>query len=383
MGVEFFRHNVGPDEIESAVEALQGLFLTTGQHVYEFERAFAEYFGYGSVSACSSCTAALHLALAALGVGAGDEVITTPMSFIATANAIIHAGAEPVFVDVEPDTGLLDPDRVEAAMSCRTRAVMPVHLYGQMADMRALRRLANDRDLVIVEDSAHAVEGHRDGIRPGQVAEAACFSFYATKNLTAGEGGAVLVHDETAAAAARRMSAHGMTANAADRYHGRYQHWDMTCMGWKYNMTNMQAALLLPQLAKIDGYRDRREAVCRRYEAAFEGRVDHMHVRPDVVSSRHLFPILAPEGLRDQWLTELNRHGIGVTVNYRPIHLMTWYREALGYRPGDFPIAEQIGRRTLSLPLHAQMTDAEVDQVIDRVLALADTAAARHRRQAG
>ena len=383
MKVEFFRHNVGPEEIEAAVDALHGLFLTTGSYVYEFERAFAEYFGYGYVAACSSCTAALHLALRALGVGPGDEVITTPMSFIATANAIIHAGAEPVFIDVEPDTGLIDPSRIEHAITCRTRAIVPVHLYGQMADMRALRGIADEHELVIVEDSAHAVEGGRDGVRPGEMGDAACFSFYATKNLTCGEGGAVLVRAPRHKDAIRQMSTHGMTQNAADRYSGRYQHWDMTRLGWKCNMTNFQAAMLLPQLGKIDTYRERREAICGCYETAFEGRVDVIRMHPDVTSSRHLFPILAPEGLRDEWVDDLGRHGIGVTVNYRPIHLMQWYRQEFGYRPGDYPVAERIGRRTLSLPLHAQMTDAEVDCVIDRVLALADAAAGTPRRQAG
>src|SRR5437764_11113283 len=224
-------------------EVLGQPILTTGEYVERVERMLADYLGVQHCLCVMSCTGAMHLSLLALGIGPGDEVITTPMTFIATATAIIEAGATPVFVDVEPDTGLLDPNRVEAAITPRTRAIVPVHLYGQMCDMRALRDLANRRGLFLIEDAAHCIEGIRDGVRPGLLGDTACFSFYATKNLTCGEGGAVVCNDDKLLEKLRLLRLHGMTKTAADRAREGYQHWDMVELGWKYNMDNIQAAL--------------------------------------------------------------------------------------------------------------------------------------------
>jgi len=216
--VAFYQHDLGQAELDAVAEVLRGPILTTGSTVERFERRLAEYLGAREVVAVTSCTGAMHLSLLALGIGPGHEVITTPMTFIATSTAVLEAGATPVFVDVEPTTGNLDVTRIEAAITERTRAIMPVHLYGQMCDMQALRALADRHRLAIVEDSAHCVEGARDGVRPGQLGDTACLSFYATKALTCGEGGAVVTDDSALAAKLRLLRLHGMTKAAFDRH---------------------------------------------------------------------------------------------------------------------------------------------------------------------
>lgn len=231
MKVEFFKHNIGPEEIRKVTEVLNSVFLTTGNVVGEFEAKFSDYLGCSHAVGVTSGTAALHLALLACGIGPGDEVITTPMSFVATANAILHAGADPVFVDVEPQTGNIDADLIEEAISEKTKAILPVHLYGQMADMKQVKAIADKHCLTIIEDAAHCIEGERDGVRPAQLSQAACFSFYATKNITSGEGGAISTNDETISEKLRRLRLHGIDKSAAERYTKKYQHYDMTLLG--------------------------------------------------------------------------------------------------------------------------------------------------------
>src|SRR6266550_6858007 len=250
--IEFFRHDLGEPELRAVAEVLAGPILTTGETVGRFERRFAEYLGRGHAIGVTSCTGAMHISLLALGIGPGDEVITTPLTFIATAAAIAETGAKPVFVDVERETGNLDAARVEAAITPRTKAILPVHLYGQMCDMRALRSIADRHGLAIIEDAAHCIEGERDGVRPGQLSDAACFSFYATKNLTCGEGGAMTLNDDALAERLKLLRLHGMTRMAQESAREGYRHWDMVVMGWKYNMSNVEAALLLPQFDRMD-----------------------------------------------------------------------------------------------------------------------------------
>lgn len=371
--VEFFKHNIGPDEIASVTTVLESLFLSTGSVVRDFEEQFASYLGAPHVVGLTSCTAALHLALLAHGIGPGDEVITTPLTFVATANAILHTGARPVFVDVEPETGNLDAGRVEAAITPRTRAILPVHLYGQMCDMRALRDIVDRRGLIVVEDAAHALEAERDGVRPGQLAEAACFSFYATKSITSGEGGAIATSSAPVADQIRKLRLHGMDLSAADRYTKRYQHWDLEYCGWKYNMDNIQAALLIPQIARIKERWERREAISRRYEAAFSNvpGLRFPKVVPGSKSGRHLFTIWVAPERRDEILWKLQDRHIGVGVNYRAIHLLRYYRATFASSEGMFPVAESIGQRTISLPLYPMLTDGEVEQVIRAVATVA------------
>ncbi len=251
MAVDFYRHSLGEDEKRAVAAVLDSLFLTTGQRVFEFEKAFEEFLGVPAAVCTAHGTASLHLAMLAAGVGRGDEVVTTPMTFLSSSNAILYAGGTPVFVDVDPATANIDPAAVEAAVTPRTKAIVAVDLYGLLADMKALRGIADRHGLVLVEDAAHCVEGRRDGVGPGQLADFACFSFYATKNLTCGEGGALTARDAAKKNLLRQLGSHGMSKNAAERYAGRYQHWDMERLGFKYNLSDVNASMLVSQLPKL------------------------------------------------------------------------------------------------------------------------------------
>ena len=373
VSVPFYRHDLGGPELDGIAEVLRGPILTTGDTVSMFEAAFAGYLGRRHALGVTSCTGAMHMALLALGIGPGDEVITTPMTFIATAAAILEAGAKPVFVDVEPHTGNIDANLVEAAITPRTRAILPVHLYGLLCDMRALRAIADKHGLAIVEDAAHCVEGIRDGVRPGALSNAACFSFYATKNLTCGEGGALTTDDPALLESLRMLRLHGMTKSAADRHREGYQHWDMKMLGWKYNMDNIQAAMLIPQLQRLDSKLPRREKLAAMYGERL-GQLNWLQipgVPQDVVHARHLFPVWVDAPLRDAMIQGLQQRGIQTVVNYRAIHLTTYLQTQLGYKAGDFPVAESIGDRTLSLPYYPDMPEQHIDIVCDAMKSIA------------
>jgi UDP-4-amino-4-deoxy-L-arabinose-oxoglutarate aminotransferase len=365
--VPFFRHDLGQPELDAIAKVFGGPILTTGETVSEFERRFADYVGARHAIAVTSCTGALHLSLLALGIGPGDEVITTPMTFIATATAIIEAGARPVFVDVEPDTGNLDASVVEAAMTERTRAIIPVHLYGQMCDMRELKEITDRSGIAIIEDAAHCIEGSRDGVRPGQLGETSCYSFYATKNLTCGEGGALVTNDDQLAERVRLLRLHGMNKNANDRHKEGYKHWDMTELGWKYNMDNIQAAILLPQMDRLVDNWSKREKLACCYEDRLAGvpGVSWPKKLDDVQHARHLFTIWVDAQRRDKIIDSLQEEGISVMVNYRAIHLLTYFKETFAFAAGDFPAAELIGDTTLSLPFYADMPEEHVHIVVD------------------
>lgn len=369
--VEFFRHNIGPEEIASCSEVLRGLFHTTGPACARFEEEFARYLGVGHVLTVANCTIGLEIALSVMGVGPGDEVITTPMTFIATANSILRVGARPVFVDVDPATALLHPDMAAKAITPRTKALLPVHLYGQMCDMRGFRKLADRHGLYLIADCAHAVESRRDGLRSADLADAACYSFYTTKNLSCGEGGALATNSEPLAERFRQLRLHGMSKSAADRYSKNYQHWDMVELGYKGNLPDILAALLLPQLPRLDERLARREHLAQRYEHALRG-LPGVSLPATVTTdrhARHLFTIWVEQ--RDLFLGKLQERGIGVAVNYQAIHLLSYYRRQFGYAPGDFPMAERIGGRTISLPLYPLLSDEEADRVIEAVTAVA------------
>lgn len=367
--IEFFKHNVSQKDIDNVCEVLKTIFLSTGETVDEFEKRFARYLGSEYAVGVTSCTAALHLSLLAFGIGPGDEVITTPMTFIATSNVIIQAGAKPVFVDAEPETANINANLIEAAITPRTKAILPVHMYGQMCDMRRIKQIAVKHNLIVIEDAAHTIEANRDGIKPGQSGDAACFSFYTTKSITSGEGGAISVHDKRIADILKQLRLHGMSKGASERYSKRYEHWDMELLGWKYNMFNIQAALLLNQLEDIDTFRQRREEICRKYEAAFHdlNGVSCLKIMPGSKSARLMFTILVPPERRDEILWRLQEKGIGVAVNYRAIHLLTYYRKTYGYKRGMFPVAERTGDSTISLPLYPRLTGDEVERVIGTV----------------
>ncbi|MCW5890338.1 MAG: DegT/DnrJ/EryC1/StrS family aminotransferase [bacterium] len=368
--IPFFQHDLGAPELEALGAALRGAILTTGDTVAEFERRFAAMLGVAHAVGVTSCTAALHLALLAVGVRPGDEVITTPMTFVATATAVLQAGARPVFVDVEPGTGNLDAARVEAAIGPRTRALLPVHLFGQMCDMRALRAIADRHGLALVEDAAHCIEGRRDGVGVGTLSDAACFSFYATKNMTSGEGGAIVTRDRTRAEHLRLLRQQGLTSGAAERERHGYRHRDMVTMGWKYNMYNLQAALLLPQLERLGANLTRRRVLAARYAERLAG-VPHVTVPPveaGVEHAWHVFAVRVDGVPRDALVAALQEAGVGVTVHYYPpVHLMGFFRETFGHRPGSHPAAEAIAATTLSLPFYPAMPEAVVDEVAERM----------------
>jgi dTDP-4-amino-4,6-dideoxygalactose transaminase len=369
MKIEFYKHNLEPDDIQRVVAVLNSTFLTTGPVTRDFEQQFAAALGVKNALGVMSCTHALFIALKALDIGAGDEVITTPMSFMATANAVIEAGARPAFVDVEPDTGNMDANLIEAAITPRTRAIIPVHLYGQMCDMRRLRAIADKHKLAIIEDCAHCIEADRDGVGPGQLGDIACFSFYATKNITSGEGGALATNDDRLADAMRVLRLHGMNKDAMNRYQTGYKHYDMVRLGCKANLSDIQSALLIGQLRRMHTLRDRREEICQRYERAFanvEG-VRFPRVLPNSKSARHLFTIRVDAEKRDAVLAYLQQKQIGVAVNFNPIHLFTYYRNTFGYKGGEFPVAERIGATTITLPMYPKLTDEEIEYVIESV----------------
>lgn len=372
--VPFFMHDLGQAELDAVAEVLRGPILTTGEWVARFERRFADLLGARHCVAVTSCTGALHISLLALGVGPGHEVITTPMTFIATANSIIEAGATPVFVDAEPETGNLDAARVEAAITERTRAILPVHLYGQMCDMRRLREIADRYRLAIVEDAAHCVEGTRDGVRPGQLGDTACFSFYATKNLTCGEGGALVCNDDGLAEQIRLLRLHGMNKNANDRHREGYKHWDMTVLGWKYNMDNIQAAMLLPQMDRLEENWRRRRELADYYDRLLWDIPDLTRPRTleGVEHAWHLFPVWVGGGRRDEVIQKMQDAGVSVMVNYRAIHLLTYFRETFGFRAGDFPVAEALGDASLSLPFYPNMPREHADRVVEELRAALD-----------
>ncbi len=333
---------IGAEEIANVLATLESGWLTTGPRVTEFEAQFAAYVGAHHAVAVNSCTAALHLSLLASGIGPGDEVITTPLTFCATANAIIHTGATPVFADVDPVTRNLDPQAVAAAITSRTRAIVPVHLGGHPAEMVRLRELAAAHDLMIIEDAAHAVETRSRAGKVGTTADFTCFSFYATKNLTTGEGGMVTTADPQAAQWLRTAALHGLSRDGWNRYaKGGSSHYEVLLAGFKYNMTDLQAAIGIGQLARLEAHHARRAAISATYDAAF---ADLPVTLPSPVArgerhGHHLYAILVHRDAngrdRDAMATMLADSGIGTSIHFHALHLHRFYAEKLGtrYRP--------------------------------------------------
>ena len=363
MKVEFYRHALSDEDRAASLEVMQSIFLSAGPQVSRFEEKFAAYTGLTHCVALNSCTAALHLALLALDIGPGDEVITTPMTFISSANAVLYTGATPVLADVDPATGLLDPDLVAAKITPRTKAILPVHMYGTMADMVKLRALADEHGLYIVEDSAHCIEGRRDGVRPGQLGDIVCYSFYATKNLTCGEGGAIGTNSLELAQKVRSLRQHGMSREAAQRYTGTYQHWDMVALGWKYNLNDILAALMIHQIDRLDHQHDKRVELFERYNALIDP-IDNVR-RPQVAgrSAHHLYTVWVNPAQRDNVLHALQQAGIGVAVNYRAIHNLSYYHDKYAFTPDSFPHADLIGRCTITLPFYISLRPEEQEYV--------------------
>ena len=365
---------IGEEEIAEVVDTLRSDWITTGPKVGEFEAAFAARVSAPAAVALNSCTAALHTALAVSEIGPGDEVITTPLTWAATVNVIEHVGARPVLVDVEPDTLTIDPARIAAAITPRTRAVIPVHYAGHPADMASIDALARDHRLLLLEDAAHALPAAYQGRTIGSGANPVAFSFYATKNLTTAEGG-MLTGEPGFVARARILSMHGMTRDAWKRYQkGGNWRCEVVTPGFKYNMTDIQAALGLCQLRKLAALQERRRHVVRLYAEAFQGD-DAFELpveRPNVEHAWHLYVLRLRAGAlqigRDRVIEELAARNIGTGVHYVPVHTHPYYRTKYGYRPESFPVAYDNFERMLSLPLNPRLSDQDVADVIDAVL---------------
>ncbi|MFO7301722.1 MAG: DegT/DnrJ/EryC1/StrS family aminotransferase [Acidobacteriota bacterium] len=371
--VPFAPPAIGAEEIAEVIATLESGWLSTGPRVRRFEAEFAAYVGAAHAVALNSCTAGLHLALLAAGVGPGDEVITTPLTFCATANVIVHAGATPVFADVDPRTGTLAPAAVEAALSPRTRAVIPVHYGGMPADVLAIRAITQPQGIVMIEDAAHCIEGIARGRKVGAIGDFTCFSFYATKNITTGEGGMLTTASAEAAEWIRTASLHGMTRPAWTRHQiGRPARYDVVLPGFKYNMTDLQAAIGLHQLAQIEVNYARRAAIARAYEEAFADLPLGRFAPPPAGSrhAHHLYMVLVDgrAGItRDEAAERLAEAGVSTSVHFHPLHLHSYYRDRFGYSRGAFPVAEQLADTVLSLPLSPALSDAQVDHVISVV----------------
>ncbi|WP_324171529.1 DegT/DnrJ/EryC1/StrS family aminotransferase [Sulfurimonas sp.] len=364
--IEFFKHNIDEEDISRVTSVLKSIFLTNANVTKEFEEKFATYLDATHCVAVSSCTAALHLSLLALGIKDGDEVITTPMSFVATSNAILHAGAIPVFVDIEESTGNIDFTLIEAAITPKTKAIMPVHLYGNMCDMKAIKKIANKHKLKIIEDAAHCIEGERDGVRVGELGDVACFSFYATKNITSGEGGAITTNNDEVAKLLYQLRLHGINKDASSRYTDKFAHWDMKVLGWKYNISDIQSALLIGQLEKIEDRLSKREEIARYYEVALNKLgVEYIKVPENTKSARHLFIIKIKN--RDKVVSKLQSNGIGVAVNYRAIHILNYYKNSFSFQDSDFPIAKKFGDEVLSLPLYTKLELSQLAYIISNL----------------
>jgi dTDP-4-amino-4,6-dideoxygalactose transaminase len=372
--VPFARPAVGDEEIAEVVAALRSGWLTTGPRVKRFEEEFAAYIGARHAIALNSCTAGLHLSLAVAGLGLGDEVITTPLTFCATANVIIHVGATPVFADIDLPTMNLCPSAAASAVTPRTRALLPVHFAGRPVAVSAFRDLAVARELVLIEDAAHCIEGVADGRKVGTSGDLTSFSFYATKNLSTGEGGMVTTASDTWARKIRVAALHGMSHDAWARYElGGSAHYDVVMPGFKYNMMDLQAALGLRQLDRLPAFRVRRERIWRMYDEGLAGLglVLPAPVAPGTVHARHLYTILVDDRrcgwTRNGLQKALHREGIGTSVHFRALHLHSYFASRFGLSRGMFPNAEYVSDHTLSLPLSGATSDEEAGRVIDIV----------------
>ncbi len=361
-------------EIAEVVDTLRSGWLTTGPKTQLFEERFRVYVGSQHAIALSSCTAGLHLALVAANIGAGDEVIVPTFTFCATANVVVHTGAKPILADVRPGDLNLDPDDVRRKITPRTRAIIPVHLAGHPCDMDALLAIAEQYGLLVIEDAAHAVGADYQGRKVGSIGDITVFSFYATKNLTTGEGGMITTDDAVIAERVRLLSLHGMSHDAWKRYSAEGSwYYEVLDAGYKYNMTDLQAALGLHQLARLEGFLEVRGRLAGLYTAAFSQMPEIIvpEVAEDVRHAWHLYFIRLQPGTlqlnRNQFIEALRQANIGTSVHFIPIHRHPYYRERYGYSPIDFPVADAAYQSIISLPLYTRMTVEDVNDVIGAV----------------
>ena len=377
MKIDFYRHGLSASDAAAVANVLASPFLTTGRVAKGVEGQLSEYFAVPYAILVNSWTNGALALLLALELKPGDEIIVPAMTFVATANVVVLSGGTPVFVDVNPSTLLLTPEAVTAAITPRTRAIIPVHLYGQMCDVKALRRAidartGDGRHVLIIEDCAHCFEGQFNGEKPGRQSDAAIFSFYATKNVTCGEGGAIITRNRDLYERTLETRLHGMSASALERFTGgHYNHWDMARIGTKANLPDLLAALLPRQIATIDARLPQRQALAAAYRQALGGGPLRLVEQvPNCSTAEHLFTVGVPKGKRDDAIAALNQAGIGVTVNYRSVPDLTYYRSRSAGAGDRCPNARRWGEETLSLPLFPGLTEAEQTYVIRTVQAL-------------
>ena len=367
-------------EIHAVDDTLRSLWIAKGPRTLEFERKFAEHVGAKHAVAMNSCTAALHVALLSAGIGAGDEVITTPMTFASTASTILHTGATPVFADIDYRTGCIDPDEIKKKITPRTKAVVPVHYSGQVCDLDRIYKIADEHGLFVSEDAAHALESRYKGRLIGcHPKGAVSYSFYATKNLTTGEGGMLVTDSDTIDARARVWAGQGMSRSSWNRYaKGGSWQYDICEPGFKYNIFDIQAAMGLEQLSRIGEMQARRKKIAEKYQREF-AKIDAVEppVVPDYTThSWHLYVLrIVPEKLtidRDRFITELNDRNVGTSVHFIPVTDMSAYTKRFGFRRGDFPNAEKHFGRIISLPLYPSLTEEEADYIVAAVRDIAE-----------
>ena len=376
MSVDLPFHKAWLEEEEhrEVEDTLNSGWLTTGPKVLKFEEAFKEYIGCKHAVALNSCTAGLNLALAMQNFSDGDEVITTPMTFPATANAILLQRLKPIFADIEPGTLTIDPRKIEAVITPRTRAIIPVHFSGHPCDMSPIQELADKHKLVIIEDAAHALESEYKGQKIGNMGNAAAFSLYANKNITTGEGGMLVTNDDDLADTIRIMRLQGISRDAWKRFgKSGFAHWEQTLAGHKCNMTDLNASLGLHQIKKVERFMTLRKKYVSMYDNAFADvpELETLAVRDYVTSAHHIYIIaLQLECLtvdRDGFLDAIQSAGIGVAVHYVALHLQPYYVKNFNTKPQDFPIASNYSERVISLPLYPKMSSADVERVIGTV----------------
>ncbi|MFZ6718960.1 DegT/DnrJ/EryC1/StrS family aminotransferase [Undibacterium sp. Ji49W] len=370
----FGQPEIQQDEIDDVIDSMHKGWLGTGPKVAKFEKDFSNYKEVPYVAALNSCTAALHLSLLAAGVGPGDEVITTPMTFCASVNAIIHAGATPVLVDVDPHSMNIDVKKIREKINSKTRALLPVHFAGRSCDMDEIVTIANDHQLKLIEDCAHAIETEYRGQKAGTFGDFSCFSFYATKNVSSGEGGMVVARREEDIARIKVLGLHGMSKDAWKRFgDDGYKHYQVIECGFKYNMMDLQAAIGIHQLARVEKNWLRREQIWNTYQQAFADLPITLPspVEADTRHAYHLYTILVNEDqsgiARDQFLDTMAAENIGVGVHYLSLPEHPYYQQRFGWKSEDYPHAAAIGNSTVSIPLSPKLTDEDVEDVIAAV----------------
>jgi dTDP-4-amino-4,6-dideoxygalactose transaminase len=361
-------------DINEVIDCLKSGWLTTGPRVNKFENDFRNYIGSKYAVALNSCSGALHLAMLVSGISEGDEVITTPMTFAATANSILHVGAKPIFVDVEKETMNIDPALIEQAITPKTKAILPVHFAGRPCKMDVIMDIAKKNNILVIEDAAHAVEAVYKGKKIGNIGDMTCFSFYATKNLVTGEGGMLTTNNEEWANKVKIFGLHGMSRDAWKRFsHEGYKHYQIIFPGFKYNMMDIQASLGIHQLERLGKYSKRRKKIWDIYNESFEG-IPAIVPSPeenDTVHARHLYTLLLDidhlKISRDEFIDALKQENIGTGVHFISLHLQPYYKENFGFKSDDFTNSTYISDRTISLPFSAKLTDDEVQDVIKAV----------------